>query len=377
MEQSFCHPQLDSYFGERVLVTGGASFIGSHLVELLVEQGARVTVADNLSSGCSKHLDAVIDEVELLEGDLRGPAFAERAARGIDLLFHLAAMHGGRGYIDTHPVECTSNMLLDHVVFGAAVAAGASRLVHASSACVYPTTLQASDRHRLLLREEQANFSEPGGAFADGEYGWAKLMGELQLRAFHTQHGLDAIAARIFTAYGERENESHAVVALIAKAAAKLDPYPIWGDGLQTRNFTYVRDTVRGLALAGRLSGHQVLNVGSSHHHTIIELLNVIFQNLDWTPDELERQLDKPVGVRSRASDNTRIRALTGWEPEISLLEGVGRTIDWYVATTSRERLVDLDKLLMTRAEAPDAVRCARLRFALRTASWISGMCSP
>jgi UDP-glucose 4-epimerase len=349
METSIGQPQLASYAGERVLVTGGASFIGSHLVELLVGHGAKVKVADDLSSGALRHLDAVADEVELLEGDLRDPAFAARAAREIDTLVHLAAMHGGRGYIDTHPVECTSNMLLDHVVFCAAVASGASRLVHASSACVYPTTLQGSDRDRLLLREDDANFEEPGNAFPDGEYGWAKLMGELQLRALHKQHGVDVIAARIFTAYGERENESHAVVALIAKAGAKLDPYPVWGDGCQTRNFTYVRDTVRGLALAGRLTGQQVLNVGAAQHHTIIELLEVIFGHLDWRPAQLDLQLDKPVGVRSRASDNTRIRALTGWEPDTPLVEGVGRTIDWYLAVTPPERLENLDALLMTR----------------------------
>lgn len=349
MERCLVDPQLASYHGERVLVTGGASFIGSHLVELLVANGAQVTVGDDLSSGRVSHLDAVVDDVEILEGNLRDPAFAKLTARGIDTLFHLAAMHGGRGYIDTHPVECTSNLLLDHIVFGAAVAAGASRLVHASSACVYPMNLQASDARRELLREEDANFDEPGKAFADGEYGWAKLIGELQLRAFHKQHGVDAVAARIFTAYGERENESHAVAALIAKAAARLDPYPVWGDGRQTRNFTYVRDTVWGLALAGRLAGHQVLNVGSSQHHTILELLEIIFRHVDWTPAEMDFQLDKPVGVRSRASDNSRIRALTGWEPETALPEGVGRTIDWYVETTPPERLQDLDALLMTR----------------------------
>jgi nucleoside-diphosphate-sugar epimerase len=341
--------RLGSYRGERVLVTGGASFIGSHLVELLVAQGARVTVADDFSSGRLSHLARVAEDVEVLEGDLREPSFARIASRGIHTLFHLAAQHGGRGYIDTHPVECTSNMLLDHVVFSAAVAAGANRLVHASSACVYPVNLQASDAQRGLLREDDANFDESGKAFADGEYGWAKLMGELQLRAFHKQYGVDAVAARIFTAYGERENESHAVVALIAKAAARLDPYPIWGDGRQTRNFTYVRDTVCGLALAGRLSGDQVLNVGSSQHRTILELLDVIFRHLAWRPSDLDYQLDKPVGVRSRASDNSRIRALTGWEPDTALPEGVGRTIDWYVANTPAHRLRDLDALLMTR----------------------------
>jgi UDP-glucose 4-epimerase len=349
MERLAAQPQLESYLGERVLVTGGASFLGSHLVELLVAHGARVSVADDFSSGSAKHLDGVTNEVEVHEGDLRNPTFAARAVRGADTLFHLAALHGGRGYIDTHPVACTSNMLLDHVVFDAAVAAGASRLVHASSACVYPVNLQESDRRRLLLREEDANFDEPGKAFPDGEYGWAKLMGELQLRAFHRQHGVDAIAARIFTAYGERENESHAVIALIAKAAARLDPYPVWGNGRQTRNFTYVRDTVRGLALAGRLAGHQTLNVGSARHHTIIELLDVIFGHLGWTPAALDLQLDRPVGVRSRASDNTRIRALTGWEPQTALLEGVDATVDWYLRTTPRERLDGLDVLLMRR----------------------------
>ncbi len=214
------------YDGERVLVTGGASFIGSHLVECLVRAGARVTVADDLSSGRMGNLASVAEDVPRAIGDLRDPDFASRVVRGQDTVFHLAAMHGGRGYIDTHPVECTNNMLLDHVVFSAAATAGVGRIVHASSACVYPVDLQASDSRRQLLREEDAGFDEPGKAFADGEYGWAKLMGELQLHAFHKQFGLDAVAARIFTAYGERENESHAVVALVAKAVAGSTPIP-------------------------------------------------------------------------------------------------------------------------------------------------------
>ncbi len=340
---------IRSYKGERVLVTGGASFIGSHLVELLLAHGAQVVVADDFSSGSLRHLDDVVGDIEIVEGDLRDPALARRAARGSETVFHLAAMHGGRGYIDTHPVECTSNMLLDHVVFEACIAASARRLVHASSACVYPTVLQDDDSRRLLLSESDANFDEPGKAFPDGEYGWAKLMGELQLRAFHKQHGIDAVAARIFTAYGERENESHAVIALIAKAAARLDPYPVWGDGRQTRNFTYVRDTVLGLAFAGRLSGFEILNVGSSRHHTILELLDVIFDHLGWRPSRLNLELDKPVGVRSRAADNARVRELTSWEPATPLHEGVRRTMDWYLENTSPDRWQALDALLMAR----------------------------
>jgi nucleoside-diphosphate-sugar epimerase len=338
------------FAGRPVLVTGGASFIGSHLVEILVDAGASVRVADDLSSGRVEHLDGVRNDVELLIGDLRSADFATRAASGREVVWHLAAMHGGRGYIETHPVECMNNMVLDHVVLTACADAGISKFVHASSACVYPTSLQASSTERLLLKENDANFDDVGHAFADGEYGWAKLMGELQIRAFHKQCGFDAIACRIFTAYGERENASHAVIALIAKALARMDPYPIWGDGLQTRNFTYVKDTVRGLALAGaHLSGFDVINVGSPVHTSINELIGAIFDDVGWWPNEIERQLDKPVGVLSRAADVTKSDTVFGWSPSTSIRDGVAPTIEWCRNTFGSDDLEKLELALMER----------------------------
>ena len=220
----------------------------------------------------------------------------------------------------------------------------------ASSACVYPVGLQDQATSRALLREDHCNFEEAGRTFPDGEYGWAKLMGELQLRAFHKQFGLDAIACRIFTAYGERENESHAVIALIAKALAELDPYPIWGDGSQTRNFTYVGDTVKGLALAGMaIHGFDVVNIGSPMHTTVNELVEGIFDATEFRPVTIERQLDKPVGVRSRAADCTKSWDLLGWYPDTPIKDGIRRTVDWYRSTASPERLSQLDALLMSR----------------------------
>src|SRR5205823_6847820 len=122
---------LASYYRDKpVLVTGGASFIGSHLTEILVRSGAKVTVADDFSSGKREHLEGVLKDIELLKGDLRDARFAEAAVAKKSMLFHLAAAHGGRGYIDTHPVECVNNMLLDHVVFAAAAAAGVQKIVH-------------------------------------------------------------------------------------------------------------------------------------------------------------------------------------------------------------------------------------------------------
>jgi UDP-glucose 4-epimerase len=341
---------VDYYRRLKVLVTGGASFIGSALVELLLQSGAEVTVADNLSSGLLTNLESVNDDIAFLQGDLRDRDFSRRAALGQEVVFHLAAAHGGRGYIDSHPVECTNNMLLDHVVFAAAASSGVAKLVLASSACVYPTHLQAEDQHMYLLRESDANFDEPAKAFADGEYGWAKLMGELQLRAFHRQYRMDGIACRIFTAYGERENETHAVIALIAKAFARFDPFPIWGNGLQTRNFTYVADTAYGMALAGaRLGGFHTINLGTDKHHTINELVAEIFNYLGWHPDDFDYQLDKPVGVRNRASDNSKIKQLLGWSPHTGLKEGLQRTIDWYNTVATPRRLSELATRMVKR----------------------------
>jgi UDP-glucose 4-epimerase len=341
---------LDWYQGRKVLVTGGASFIGSHLTELLVTHGATVRVADDLSSGLLSNLADVSDDVDVVIGDLRDHDVAERACRDQEVVFHLAAAHGGRGYIDTHPVECCSNMSLDHTLFATAVAAGADRIVYASSACAYPVELQDDPTGRGLLREDMCGFDRPGGTNADGEYGWAKLMGELQLRAFHRQHGIDGVACRIFTAYGERENESHAVIALIAKAVGRLDPYPIWGDGTQTRNFTYVGDTVRGIALGGAwLKGFEVLNVGSPVHTSVLELIEQIFSAGAWRPSSIDAQLGMPIGVKSRAADCTKISTLFGWYPDTTVEEGIARTMKWYQDTVTVDRLARLESLLMVR----------------------------
>jgi UDP-glucose 4-epimerase len=218
---------------------------------------------------------------------------------------------------------------------------------------VYPITLQADPSSRRLLAEAEAGFEEPGKAFPDGAYGWAKLMGEYQLRQFALQERFRGVSARIFTAYGERENESHAAIALIAKAVLHIDPYPIWGDGRQTRNFTYVADTVQGLLLLGALrAGPEFLavNVGTSTHQTVLELIETIFELSGWRPDRLELQTARPVGVASRASDNTLTRELFAWEPDVGLREGVGRSLAWYQARTDRPTSgQELEELLLAR----------------------------
>ena len=335
---------LDLYRGTRCAVTGGASFIGSHLAELLLRNGAAVTIVDDLSSGSRSNLGACWEDVRFVEANVQDRDALAGAFRGCDVVFHLAAIHGGRGFIDTFPAEVLENFALDFAVFDQAAVSGVKRVVHASSACVYPVDLQSSVESRILLAEDAANFASSEGSFPDGAYGWTKLMGEYQLEKIaRSRPELSGRSARIFTAYGSRENESHAVVALWAKAALGLDPYPIWGDGRQTRNFTHVRDTVTGLALLGvdrRSDAFDAVNIGSSTHHTVMDAVAVILDLLDWQPSEIVYELDRPVGVKSRASDNTKIEAALGWSPSISLRDGLEELADWY----QRERLPAIDR---------------------------------
>jgi len=320
---------------EHVLVTGGASFIGSHLVEDLVDAGATVRVADDLSSGEPENLAAVSDEIEILTGNLKNTDFADEATRNIDTLFHLAADHGGRGYISNYPANCATNMALDNIVYEAAADNGVERITFASSACAYPTDIQ---QNRERLREDMVSFDERGGAYADEAYGWAKLMGERSLQAFHDQYGIDASIVRIFTAYGPRENETHAIIALMAKAYAEQDPYQIWGDGEQTRNFTYVKDITRALRLAAEnITDATPVNAGISRYVSINEVVDLIFEHLDTEPPEINYMTDKPVGVRHRAADTTRAEELLGWEPQYTLEEGLRATLDWYVESRDKE----------------------------------------
>jgi UDP-glucose 4-epimerase len=327
-----------AYAGRSVLVTGGASFIGSHLVDRLLDLEAAVVVVDDFSSGRRENL-ARLPEDRIVVHDLADRAATLAELPQCEYVFHLAAVHGGRGFIEHVPDEILVNLVIDNAVFEACRRGGTRRLVYASSACVYPTVLQSSETDRLLLSEHDAGFVRPGCAFADGAYGWCKLMGEFQLEQVVRRAPFSAVSARLFTAYGERENETHAAIALIAKAALRLDPFPVWGTGRQTRNFTYVADAVTGLLLLGALedgADFRAVNVGASRHYTILEFLDSLFDVLGWRPQAIECEYGRPVGVASRASDNTLITDLVGWEPSTPLEEGIANTVAWYLERPDR-----------------------------------------
>lgn len=341
---------MTTWSGVRVLVTGGASFIGSHLVDKLVSLGAVVRVADDLSSGKMENLRDSLSRIEFREGNLRDRKFTQEVLKGEEVVFHLAACHGGRGFIDTHPADCASNLVLDGIVFDEAWRAKVERICFASSACVYPVRLQEKPTGNVVyLREEWADPFKEGCAGSDGEYGWAKLMGEMALRAYWKQYGMKSVSCRLFTAYGERENETHAVIAFIAKAFVKMDPYEIWGDGQQDRNFTYVGDIVQGMIHAAeKIEDASAVNIGTAEHIKIIDAVKLTFAQTGFTPRSIAYDTSKPVGVFSRAADLTRTRERLNWEPRTSIEEGLQRTIRWYYATRRVEEVASKLGVLLT-----------------------------
>lgn len=346
---------------EKILVTGGASFIGSHLVDTLLKKEKTVLVADDFSSGKLSNLEYPFTQkqerrwsapnLEVIQGDLKEKSFTKSVMEDVDIVFHLAALHGGRGYIDTHPAECCTNMILDQMVFETACAEGAKKVCFASSACVYPSYLQDETGSNYLLKESDADPFVRDKAFADLEYGWAKLMGEMALKAYKREYGLKTSAARIFTAYGPRENETHAIVALIAKAFINMDPYVIWGTGEQDRNFTYVQDIVDALILASeKIEDGTAINAGRDDRLTMNQAAKLVFELANWKPSKIEHDLSKPQGVASRAADLTKARETLNWSPRVTYREGFEKTLSWYFSTKDKNSVKSkLEQLLMER----------------------------
>lgn len=319
---------------KKVLVTGGASFIGSHMVDHLLEKGASIRVVDDFSSGKRENIAEHLRKkrIELITGDLRDTRIAQKAVSDIDVVFHLACDHGGRGYVDIHQADCAVNLALDGIVFWEAKKAGVEKIVYASSGCVYPNYLQMNTNEALYLVEDRV-----GPPYdADNMYGWSKLMGEKTLKAYYDDWGIKTASCRFFTVYGERGVENHAVIAMIARAFLKQDPFLVWGDGTQVRNWTYVGDIVRGMVLAGeKIDDGRAVNLGTMERIQVIEAAQ---ETLNYTKHKahIKLQPNMPTGPLNRVADNNLARELLDWQPEMKFFDGLHRTIDWYFANKDK-----------------------------------------
>ena len=322
----------------RVTVTGAGGFIGHHLVTYLKSLGSWVRGVD-LKKPEYSPIDA--DEFELL--DLRRWDSCLQATRGVDEVYALAADMGGMGFISCHHAQILSNnSLINLHTLEAARINGVKRYLYTSSACVYPEYKQV-DANVVPLKEVDAYPAQPQDA-----YGWEKLVSERLCKHYREDYGIETRIVRfhnIFGPLGTWDGGREKVPAAMCRkvAVAKLTGNPvieIWGDGEQTRSFCYIDDCVQGIQRLMRSDFHEPLNLGQDRMVTINQLAGMV-ANIAGVTVSLE-YVSGPMGVRGRNSDNTLLRKVLGWEPQISLEEGLTRTYAW-VESQVRETLPHLD----------------------------------
>lgn len=317
----------------KVLVTGAGGFIGHHLVTYLKRKGYWVRGVDIKYPEFSE-VDA--DEFEIL--DLRRWDNCLQATRGVEEVYGLAADMGGMGFISSHHAQILhNNSLINIHTLEAARINGVKRYFYTSSACVYPEYRQ-TEANVTPLKEEDAYPAQPQDA-----YGWEKLVMERLCMHYREEYGLETRIVRFHNIYGPEGTweggREKAPAALCRKIAlAKLTgnhEIEVWGDGEQTRSFCYIDDCLEGIYRLMRSDYPHPLNLGSDRLVTINQLAHIIagIAGIDITI----KHVPGPQGVRGRNSDNSRLRQVLGWEPQISLEEGLARTYAWIERQVARK----------------------------------------
>lgn len=313
------------WHGKRVLVAGGAGFVGSALTRMLLEAGSEVRVADNAEARDSENLKAIAGNIEYVHADLTDMAQASSAARGMNIVLNLAAKVGGISYNHDHQGTMSRlNTLLSLNMLEAARLAGAERHLVVSSACVYgnEVVIPMKESDGFIGDPEASNFG----------YSWAKRYSEIQAHTYVREYGMKVAIARPFNAYGpcDRFDETgHVIASLVRRICKGENPLTIWGSGRPTRSFLYVDDFAEGLMLVTEKHAcAQPVNLCGDREVSIADLAKLVCTSAGVAP-ELIFDPQKPDGQPRRAGDTRRALSL-GFKPKIDLEEGLRRTIEWY-----------------------------------------------
>jgi UDP-glucose 4-epimerase len=309
---------------ETTIVTGGAGFIGSELVRQLAEQGARVTVIDNLVNGTRENLSGLPgDRVTLIEHDIRDfPAYAS-LLRDARVIYHLACLgvrHSVHSPGENHDVNATGTLRL----LEGSRSAGVPKFVYVSSSEVYGTA-------------QWVPMQEDHPTFPCTVYGGSKLAGEAYSRAFHRTYGYPTVVVRPFNTYGPRshhEGDSGEVIPKFLLRCLAGKPMVIFGDGTQTRDFTYVSDSARGIILAGTTAAAvgRTINLGSGSELTVNDLARTVAEITGRPDAAIVHDEPRPGDVLRLYADMSQARSLLGYEPRVPLAEGLRQLLSWYGA---------------------------------------------
>lgn len=312
---------------KKILVAGGGGFIGGYLVRDLLSAGHEVVSVDvkPIEEWCQVHPLA-----KNFSRDLSLLSECQLSMQDIDEVYNLAADMGGMGFIENNKAACMLSVLINTHLLMAAKDHGTKRFFYASSACVYNGSKQDSEDNPGL-KEEDAYPAMP----EDG-YGWEKLFSERMCRHFYEDYGIETRVARYHNVYGPlgtwdggREKAPAALARKVATAKIKnLNSIEIWGDGEQTRSFTYIDDCIQGTLLLMESDVREPINIGSDQMVSINQMVGVL-EEIAGIELEREYNLSAPKGVRGRNSENSKVRKLLGWEPTVPLEFGLLQTYSW------------------------------------------------
>lgn len=338
---------------KKVCILGVASFISSHLADALIARNVgSLSGVDDLSSGILSNIMQHVKSgaLEFRRGDLRNQNTLRTLLKQQrpDVVFHLAADHGGRGYVDLHNAQTAGNLFLSGLVFHECVRAGVDTIFFAGSGCEYPNHLQGDVDETLYLTEDLVGPPYFKTQDADNCYGWEKLMSEMTLHHYAEAGWCRAVTGRYFTVYGPRGKIDHAVIAMLARAFIMQDPFGVWGSGQQLRNWTHVSDIVSGtLACVENVNKDGVngcgVNLGTMERIRVIDAAKMAVRCAqemlygDSYSPSFDYQLDKPVGPLNRIADNSLARELLGWTPQVKFADGIRATAEWTFKTWNKD----------------------------------------
>lgn len=351
-------PNVSKHRDKRILVTGGCGFVGRHLVQRLCQEDVEIWVIDDLSTGLSPEKWAspgLVPAQDVYPGvrsfqnaatgqalhfvlaDLTSVLYGELGRQSRDLgtelphfdeAYHLASVVGGRALIEGNPLAVGIDLSIDSTfMLWVTQAKKVDRVLYASSSAAYPTELQTDDA-AVALREDMlkwgADMSQP-----DLTYGWSKLTGEYLCQLAASKYGISVAVVRPFSGYGEDQDLSYPVPSIALRVAAHEDPVTVWGSGLQGRDFVHIDDCAEACVRACRLiSDGTAVNIGSGVLTTFRELARKMIE-IEGYDTQVKGTEGRPVGVAARYSDPTKMKETLGFEPTISLEQGLRRVLEY------------------------------------------------